>query len=171
MYKLKHQINNSTLLLIYNSLVYPNLIYCLSLWGATSKSHLNKVFLAQKKIIRLIGGLSLREHTGPVFVENKLLSFENASVYICLLFVYKMLFFHNDLTWFSFYANPSYNTRYSTLRNLRVPYIRTSHSRQSIDYLGPVLWNSMPLEIKKVENPNTFKRLLKSHLLTRQNIA
>ena len=171
MYKLKHQINNSTLLLIYNSLVYPNLIYCLSIWGTTSKSHLNKVFLAQKKIIRLIGGLSLREHTGPVFVENKLLSFENASIYMCLLFVYKMLFFHNDLTWFSFYANPSYNTRYSTLRNLRVPYIRTSHSRQSIDYLGPVLWNSMPVEIKKVENPNTFKRLLKSHLLMRQNIA
>ena len=105
--------------------------------------------LAQKKIIRLIGGISLREHSGVVFVENKLLSVENYSIYMCLLFVYKILFFHNDLARFSFYANPSYNTRYSSLRILCVPYIRTSHSRQSIDYLGPDLWNSMPLEIKK----------------------
>ena len=87
------------------------------------------------------------------------------------MFVYKMLFFHNDLAWFGFYAHPSYNTRYFTLRNLCFPYIRASHSRQSIDYFGPVLWNSMPFEIKTVENPNTFKRVLKSHLLNRQNIA
>ena len=48
MCKLKHQTNNSTLLLIYNSLVYPDLIYCLSTWGTTSKSHLSKGLLAQK---------------------------------------------------------------------------------------------------------------------------
>ena len=118
MHKLKHQINNSTLLLIYNSLVYPNLIYSLSIWGATGKINMNKVFLAQKKIIRLIGGLSLREHTGPIFFGNKILSFENYSIYICLLFVYKMFLFYNDLSWFNFYAKPSYNTRYSTLNNV-----------------------------------------------------
>ena len=65
-------------------------------------------------------------------------------------------FFHNDLAWFSFYANPSYNRRYPTLRNLCAPYIKTSHFRQSIDYHGPALWNSMPYEIKAIENPNTF---------------
>ena len=157
MYKLKHQINNSTLFPIYNSLVYQNLIYCLSIWRSTSKIHLNKVFLAQKKIISLIGGLLLREHTSPVFVENDLLSFENASKYMCLLFVYKILFLHNDLAWFSFYPNPSYKTRYFSSRNLCVPYIRISHSRQSIDYPGPVPLNSMPFEIKAVENPNTSK--------------
>ena len=93
MYKFKHKFNTSTLLLIYNSLVDPNLIYCLSIWGTTSKIYLNNMFLAQKKIIRLIRGLSLGEDTGPVFVENKLLSFEKAPMYMCLLFVYKFSFF------------------------------------------------------------------------------
>ena len=74
MYKLKHQIIKPTLLLIYNSLVYPNLI-CLSIWGTISKSYSNKAFLAQKKIICQVGSLSLREHTGQVFVEKKIIVF------------------------------------------------------------------------------------------------
>ena len=103
-----------------------------------------------------MGGLSFREHIGPVFVEKKLLSLENASIFVCMLLVYKILFFHNDLAWLSFYLNAGYSTGYSTLRNLCVPFISTTHYRQSIDYLCPVLWNSMPFEMKTVENLNTF---------------
>ena len=80
-------------------------------------------------------------------------------------------FFQNVLAWFNLYANPSYNTKYSTLRSLCVPFIRHSHSNKYIDCLGPVLWNSMPFEIKAVENSNTLKKLLKSHIHMRQNIA
>ena len=90
---------------------------------------------------------------------------------MCFLFVYKMLFFHNDLAWFSFYASQSLNARYSILRNLCVPYISNSYSRQTIDYHGPILWNSILFETKAIENLNTFKRLLKSYLLMRQNIS
>ena len=132
---------------------------------------MNKVFLAQKMIIPLIGGLSIREHTGLVFVENKITFFPKGfNLHVFIVCVQNVVF-HYDSAWFSFYATPSYNTRYSTLRKLCVPYIRASHSMQPIDYLGPVLWNSMPFEFKVVENPNTSKRLLKSHLLMRQNIA
>ena len=143
MYKLKHQNNNSTLFRIYNYLVYSSFICRLSIWGNKSKIHLKNVLLGQKKIISLLGDLFLRERTGTVFVENELLSFENASIYMCLLFVNQMVFFHNVSAWFSFYAHPSSNTRYPTLHNLYVSYIGTSHSGQSIDFLGRILWNSM----------------------------
>ena len=74
-----------------------------------------------------------------------------------LLVKFKIFNFNNDLAWLQFYANPNYNTRYSNLRNLCVHYIRAYHSRQSKDYLGSVLWNFMPFEIRTVENPNTLK--------------
>ena len=123
-YKWSHEISNSSLLLISNSLVYPNLIYYMSIWGTTSKNNFNKIFLAQKKIFGLIGGLSFRDHTGLVFVQNNFLTFANVSVYMCLLFVYKMLYFQNDLAWFNFCTNPNYNTRYSNLSNLCVTFQR-----------------------------------------------
>ena len=67
---------------------------------------------------------------------------------VCCLCLKCFSFFHNDLALLRFYANRNYCTRYSTLRNLCVPYIRTPHSRHPIDYLGAVLWNSMPFEKK-----------------------
>ena len=83
---------------------------------------------------------------------------------MCFLFVYKKLLFHICLALFSFYANPSYNSRYSILRNLCFPNIRISQSRQSIDYLGPAFLNSMPFEIKEVEDPSTFKNTVEISL-------
>ena len=47
--KLKDQFNESSLLLMYNSLVYPNNMYCQSVWGFTNKTLLNKVFILHKK--------------------------------------------------------------------------------------------------------------------------
>ena len=65
----------------------------------------------------------------------------------------------------------SYNSKYSILRKLCLRNIRISQSRQSIDYLGPALLNSMPFEIKEVENPSTFKNTVEILLSRCQNIA
>ena len=82
-----------------------------------------------------------------------------------------MLCFHNFIVWFNFNAIPNCNTRYSIMRNLCVPFNRICHTSQSIDYLGSVLWKFMSFEIKTVENPNTFKKLTKIHLVMRRNTA
>ena len=44
-------------------MVYPFLIYGISLWGATSKTHLKKLFRTQKKVVRAIVGATYNAHT------------------------------------------------------------------------------------------------------------
>ena len=52
-YKL-HFLPQDVLKLLYFSLVYPYLIYCIHVWGSSSKTNLNGLFISQKMIMRVI---------------------------------------------------------------------------------------------------------------------
>ena len=143
LYRLKCWLKRSSLLLIYKALVYPNITFCLSVLGSRNKTSLNK------KLIRLLGGLGFRDHTGSYF--NELITVLRSSIYLWVLLVYKWLSLDHVRDWFSFYENSAYNTRYySPARYLIDPPIRTTLSRQCIVYLGRIPWNSLPLQLKTI---------------------
>ena len=52
---------------LYYSLVYPYLIYCVSVWGSIYQSNLNRVIILQKTILRLLSKVSFDSHTGVLF--------------------------------------------------------------------------------------------------------
>lgn len=67
--KLKHTVTPATLLQIYYSLVYPHLSYNIILWGTATE--INRVFVAQKRTIRLMFNLGNRESCREYFREKK----------------------------------------------------------------------------------------------------
>ena len=44
---------------------------------------------------------------------------------------------------------------------VNVPQPRTNYYKNSFSHSGAVLWNSLPLELRKAESLNQFKRLIK----------
>ena len=56
-----------SLLSLYNSYIYPYLIYCIEVWGCAAPSHLHSLFLLQKKIVRITTFAPYLVHTEPVF--------------------------------------------------------------------------------------------------------
>ena len=47
--------------------------------------------------------------------------------------------------------------------NLEVPIInQVTFGAKSIGYLGPKIWNSLPVQIKSSESLTTFKRIIKN---------
>ena len=47
--------------------------------------------------------------------------------------------------------------------NLEVPIInQVTFGAKSIGYLGPKIWNSLPIQIKSSESLTTFKRIIKN---------
>ena len=42
---------------------------------------------------------------------------------------------------------------------------RLSLTQRSISYLGPVTWNSLPIELRTIDKIGRFKNLLKEYLL------
>ena len=66
-----------TLSSLYYSLIYPYLTYCIQVWGSTYQSHLSKLVILQKKIVRIIHGVPPRTHTEPLFSELDILKVSN----------------------------------------------------------------------------------------------
>ena len=73
---------------LYYSLVYPYLIYCISVWGSRYQSNISGVIILQKKIIRIICKVSFDSHTNVLFKELEILKFSAIYLYQIGKFMY-----------------------------------------------------------------------------------
>ena len=54
MYQARKYLNRQTLANLYNSYIYPYLVYCVESWGNVASCHLDPLFILQKKMVRII---------------------------------------------------------------------------------------------------------------------
>ena len=71
--KVKHILNTKHLLVLYYSLVCPYMDFGITLWGSSHISYVNKIFIMQKKAIRIISGAKYNEHTNEYNEHLKLI--------------------------------------------------------------------------------------------------
>ena len=71
--RLRHLIPFTTLISIYCSLILPYLSYGLAAWGQAAKSHLQKILVLQKRVLRLMYFSEPRAHAVPLFTSSKIL--------------------------------------------------------------------------------------------------
>ena len=93
LYKSRKFFDSETLLMLYNSFIYPHFTYCLSVWGNTCKSYLSPIISLQDRAVRLISGAK-KGHDMPVLYEkHKLLDFNQIYLYSVQCFMFK---YHHD---------------------------------------------------------------------------
>ena len=80
-YKSSFCLPKTSLRSLYYSLVYPYLTYCVSVWGSTYQSNLNRIIILQKKIIRIISKVSFDAYTGVLFKEQEILKLSDIYLY------------------------------------------------------------------------------------------
>ena len=73
MYQARKYLNKKSLVGLYNSYIYPYLIYCVESWGNIAKCHLDPLFILQKKIIRIITFSSYDKSAQFLFTELNIL--------------------------------------------------------------------------------------------------
>ena len=73
MYQARKYLNKKSLVGLYNSYIYPNLIYCVESWGNIAKCHPDPLFILQKKIIRIITFSSYDKSAQFLFTEMNIL--------------------------------------------------------------------------------------------------
>ena len=170
MYKIRKMITKEALISIYYTLCYPHIMQCLPTWGCTWPSYLQKVLIAQKKILRCLLYLGKYDSVESEFSNLGLLKFCNIHKYFVVLFLHKNLFLYNNTT-FRFIDHHNHNTRRNNV-NLVCPEFRTTLVKNSIIYSGPKLWNSLSNDLKTMafsSNINVFKGKLKKHIIQQQN--
>ena len=148
----------NVLILLYNSLINSKITYCLEVWGNSPDTHLNKILVIQKRLLRIIYHKDPLFHTATLFQDAKILPINQ--LYKFKLCVKAHLKFYEEVK-----TNLPYNTRYSAL-SLDYPKIGTTAiGRRQITYQMSDAWNSLPASLRGIKAPPSFKRTLKQHLL------
>ena len=159
MYKLRDFLPFSCLRMLYYSLIYPYLLYCINIWGGAYASHLNPLIILQKRAIRVICNAPYLGHSTPLFYATKILKL--VDIYKYNLSIY--MFDHHQNP--EFHRNHSYSTRNRT--NLIPPFERLSTTQHSVSYNGCKVWNDLPPNLRTIESNHILKIHLKKYLLNK----
>ena len=164
-YKIRKCLNEKNLISIYHALVYPNLCYCISVWGSSYKNTLKPLVTTQKRILRALIGADRMSPSEIIFESLRLLPVEKINLYMTCIYVYKCL--HTNIPHCFSYRPATRTLRSTELTLLEVPLVSRTHSQQAISFTGPTIYNNLPLNIRSLENYDSFKINLKHHI--RQN--
>lgn len=155
MLNLKSYVTPEILLNIYYGTVQSVISYNVVVWGQATD--VVRVFVAQKRIIRLIFNIQNRESCRNAFKQRGIFT-------VASLFLYKLLSRmhtrraalpkHHDFH--------SYNTRNGD--HIRLPLVSRSSCKRSPGYAGAGLYNKLPSSLKGL-NLKSFQRKLKEMLL------
>ena len=50
---------------LYYSLIYPHLIYAIEVWGSADTTHMNRIIMLQKRVVRIMSYLDKRQPAFP----------------------------------------------------------------------------------------------------------
>jgi hypothetical protein len=90
--KVKNILPPSAFKSLYFSLIHSHLTYCSNIASCASNSNVQKIFLAQKKAIRIICNKKYREHTNPLFTTLQILPYPKLLNYSKLLFMHSVVY-------------------------------------------------------------------------------
>ena len=77
------------LLMVYNSLILPYLMYCIEIWGNTYEHRLRDLVLLQKRAVRIIDNVGYRDHTSTIFKKFRLLKLIDIVHYQTYILMFK----------------------------------------------------------------------------------
>lgn len=161
LYRVRNVLNHCTLKMLYLSLIQPYLLYCIVIWGSAYANALNPLIVLQKRAIRVINYASFAAHSTPLFKKCNLLALSEIYSRETSIYVYKCL---NNLLPVDILGYIEYNTVYS-LHNTRlrdqlllvVPMNRTVKRDKFVSFIGPTVWNALPLGIRLCSSLAIFK--------------
>lgn len=140
----------------YFSEVHSRISYAVEFWGLSTRS--SDVFLAQKRIIRCMAGISSRESCRPFFKQFSILPLP--SVYILEVLCHFFSDRHNHFRGSDFH---DYETRGKNDYSIRCS--RLNITKRAPSSMGIKLFNLLPSELKLQANGILFRKKLKSLLL------
>ena len=171
-YKMKNLAPLRVLISLYYALFHSHLNYGLCVWGNASQQELHHIFLAQKKIIRIITNSDFLANTDPLFEKTGILKLEDI---FKLQMASLMWDFENGALpqCFSRYFTKvnqrhSHSTRFASSNKFSTTqgFNTNVHGKTMFKYQGSRLWNSildLPFYHSNIKKA-TFRKKYKSHL-------
>ena len=166
--RLKHSVPLNTLIQIYCSLIFPYKHYGIAAWGQAALVYLKKVFILQKRALRLMFFAGNRSHAISLFVSANVLPLN-------MLYFETVCSLMHDISTNSAPQNicdlftcssdvDTYNTRFSDAGNFYIHKSRLRIQLNSFSILGAKWWNCLKPELRKLSK-KPFKNNIHQFLL------
>lgn len=151
-------LDEKTLVSLYYASFYSRVKYGIAFWG--SSSDLIKVFILQKRLVRIITHRHFRCSCRKVFRDLNLLTVPSLYIYEVLMMVKKNL--HEYPVRADIHC---YDTR--SRNKLCIPSHRTKIFEKCPTYVGKKLYNRLPVTIKNIHDNSLFSTAIKKMLIRR----
>ena len=142
------------LLQAYYALCYSHMAYGVLVWGRSTEWR--RIFVAQKRVVRLVFDLGWRESCRETFRRNGLLTLP--CIYILKAVVYVKTYLHLFPTTIHAYATRNTNCLKTSAHN-------TALFEKSPQYDFVKLYNKLPGEIRSINDIKSFKARVKIILI------
>lgn len=151
---------------LYNSLVLPHLDYCSSVWSNVSSKHIVRFQRLQNRAMRCILKAPPQSHIEDMLKSLKWMSIKQRMLYLRMVLMWKIVhsqapdYLTNGLRYSK--NEHDYNTSHAMSNKLHIP---RGH-KLSIYTCGAKEWNSLPEDIRRLTNLQTFKKHCVKYVLT-----
>ena len=165
--RIKRLVSRHLLLTLYNSLIYPYLLYCNIVWGGAGVTALRKILTLQKRCVRIITGAHYRASSSPLFIQLQVIKISEIHIFTVAQFMYKIKFCllpQHLLHFAALSLDDHYNTRKKN--QFVFVFARTNFRQRNIRFCGPKIWDALPVEIQNTCARALFKRNLLHYLLS-----
>ena len=171
-HKLKFVLPQEILFILYSTLILPYINYGVLAWGKSLKTQLDKLFLVQKRIIRIICNVNFRAHTNILFYEHRILKLEDIYYMQLGSLMYDLNTGALPLALAKIFKKNNqvhtYATRHASAFHL--PHARTKFTLNTLVCTGPRFWNSLDSSIAHAVSIFVFKRKLKLLFLSNYHV-
>lgn len=154
-WQISRKVDIKLVLLYYYGYVQSCLSYAIMCWGNCSRA--NEVFVAQKKIIRIMLFKPYNFSCRNLFSELNVLTFP------CLFIFHSVLHIKSNLSQYSLTGVTGYDLRMNL--NISLPKHKLAKVANSPLVLPIKLYNKLPTEVKKIQKINKFRHLLMTNLV------
>ena len=156
--------------LYYNAYIQPCIDYCLTIWGNTAKTNLERIHKLQKCAARVILDAPPDCPSLPLFHELGWLNVFERVEFNKAVLCYKIIHgmcpeYLSEM--FTFQTCSSYGLRSSAHQKICIPKHKNELFKRTFQYSGAIIWNNIPLNIRSASTIQTFKNKLTKHITSK----
>ena len=156
--ELRNVLDPETLKMTYFTLCETVLYYGIIAWGGCAKTILQPLHVAQKCVIKTIIRKPFRFPSDLLFKEFNVLS-------VRLLYAKNILIYLRTKAETPSKSKQTLATRRAAGNYMNVPFMRTTFGQRHFSFIGPKMYNILPVFIKETPSQQVFKKELKKWLL------
>lgn len=163
--RIRPQITRKMAFQLYFAHIYTHLFFVNPLWSVGSKTSVNRLFVMQKKALRIIDSKPLLSPSIDLFSDKVLpLPVVNDFSLLILAFKIKNNLIKNNVTLHYVREVHNYGTRTSLSDNFYVVRHESKYGMADFYRRGLIMFNELPDSIKRFSRLSLYKSRLKEYL-------